>query len=235
MTATDTGYQTLIKEMPESERPRERLERYGPRALSNSELLAISLRTGSRRQNAVGLAQRLLSDFRGLHGLANASVQELCNVPGIGPAKAAQVKAAIELGRRLILASEGSRPTISCPADAADLLMAELSTEPQEQLRTVLLDTKHRLLRTTTVYVGSVNSAMVRVAEVFREAIKDNAVAIIVAHNHPSGDPTPSPEDVQVTEQIVRVGEMLDIKVLDHLIIGRQGFASLKERQLGFH
>ena len=234
MTVSDVAYHTQIKEMPEDERPRERLKRYGEKALSNTELLAIALRTGSQRENAVGLAQRLLSVFQGLHGLANASVQELCQVSGIGPAKAAQVKAAIELGRRLVLATDGSRPAITCPADAAELLMAELGTAPQEQLRVMLLDTKHRLQRTTTVYVGNVNSAVIRPAEVFREAIRDNALAIIVGHNHPSGDPTPSPEDVQVTQHLVQVGEMLEIKVLDHVIIGRQSFVSLKERGLGF-
>ena len=233
-TATDVHYHTQIKEMPEGERPRERLQRYGERALSTSELLAIALRTGSARENAVGLAQRLLSLFRDLGGLASASVQELCQVSGIGPAKASQIKAAIELGRRLVLASNGSRPVITCPADAANLLMADLSTEPQEQLRVLLLDTKHRVQRTTTVYVGNVNASMIRAAEVFREAIRDNAVAIIVAHNHPSGDPTPSPEDVQVTQQLVQVGQMLDIRVLDHIIVGRQAFVSLKERGLGF-
>ena len=234
MAVNEVPYHTQIKEMPVDERPRERLERYGEKALSNTELLAIALRTGSQRENAVGLAQRLLSVFQGLHGLANASVQELCQVSGIGPAKAAQVKAAIELGRRLVLATDGSRPAITCPADAAELLMAELGTAPQEQLRVMLLDTKHRLQRTTTVYVGNVNSAVIRPAEVFREAIRDNALAIIVGHNHPSGDPTPSPEDVQVTQHLVQVGEMLEIKVLDHVIIGRQSFVSLKERGLGF-
>ena len=230
----DVEYHTLIKEMPESERPRERLELYGEAALSNAELIAIALRTGSRTQNAVGLAFRLLAAFQGLGGLAQASVRELCEVPGVGPAKAAQLKAALELGRRLILSSGDTHPQITCPADAANLFMAAMSTAPQEQLRVMLLDSRHRVQRTTVVYVGNVNTSMIRVAEVFRQAIKDNAVAIVVAHNHPSGDPTPSPEDVRVTEQIVRAGEVLDIEVLDHLIIGKQRHVSLKERGLGF-
>lgn len=227
-------YHALIKEMPKNERPRERLALYGESALSNAELLAIALRTGSQKENAISLAQRLLAAFDGLSGLARASVQELCRVPGVKEAKAAQIKAALELGRRLILSVEDGRPQIRCPEDAATLLRASLCTEVQEQLRVMLLDSKHRVQRVHVVYVGNVNSAMIRVAEVFREAIKDNATAIIVAHNHPSGDPTPSPEDIQVTEQIVRVGRMLDVEVLDHLIIGRQQHISLKERGLGF-
>ncbi|TEU08828.1 MAG: JAB domain-containing protein [Anaerolineales bacterium] len=230
----DVEYHTLIKEMPKSERPRERLELYGEAALSNAELIAIALRTGSRTENALGLAQRLLTAFQGLGGLAQASVRELCEVSGIGPAKAAQLKAALELGRRLILSSGDSRPRITCPADAANLFLAAMSTEAQEQLRVMLLDSRHRVQRMSVVYVGNVNTSMIRVAEVFRQAVKDNSAAIVVAHNHPSGDPTPSPEDVRVTEQMVRAGKMLDIEVLDHLIIGKQRYVSLKERGLGF-
>ncbi len=230
----EAEYRTLIKEMPKSERPRERLELYGEAALSNAELIAIALRTGSRTENALGLAQRLLTAFQGLGGLAQASVRELCEVSGIGPAKAAQLKAALELGRRLILSSGDSRPRITCPADAANLFLAAMSTEAQEQLRVMLLDSRHRVQRMSVVYVGNVNTSMIRVAEVFRQAVKDNSAAIVVAHNHPSGDPTPSPEDVRVTEQMVRAGKMLDIEVLDHLIIGKQRYVSLKERGLGF-
>ena len=230
---TQAEYHTLMKEMPEGERPRERLEFYGESALSSAELIAIALRTGSRSENAVGLAQRLLSRFQGLGGLARASIRELCEVSGIGPAKAAQVKAALELGRRLILASGQDRPLITCPADAANLFRARMGTEPQEQLRVLLLNTKHHMQRMPVVYVGNVNTSMIRVAEVFREAIKDSAPAIIVAHNHPSGDPTPSLEDIQVTQALVKAGQMLDIKVLDHVIVGQQRYISLKERGLG--
>ncbi len=230
----DTEYRAIIKELPADERPRERLERYGENALSNSELLAIALRTGSQHESAIALATRLLAIFDGLGGLARASFHELCAVHGIGPAKAAQLKAALEIGRRLIICSEQGRPQINSPADAAGLFQAAMSTEPQEQLRVMLLDSKHRVQRISVVYVGNVNTAVVRIAEVFREAIKDNAVAIIIAHNHPSGDPTPSPDDVRVTEEIVRAGKMLDVEVLDHLIIGRQRYLSLKERGLGF-
>lgn len=227
-------YRTLIKEMPVNERPRERLEFYGAAALSNAELLAIALRTGSQRANAVELANQLLTRFRDLRGLVRASVLELCEIPGIGPAKATQIKAALELGRRLALSSGEERLQIKSPEDAANLLMAAMGDEMQEQLRVLLLDSKYYVLRMPVVYVGNVNTAIVRMAEVFRDAIKDNSVAIIVAHNHPSGDPTPSREDIALTEDLVRAGALLGISVLDHLVIGKQRYISLKERGLGF-
>ncbi|MEA3336266.1 MAG: DNA repair protein RadC, partial [Chloroflexota bacterium] len=226
------GYRPTIHDLPAGERPRERLEHYGSAALSTAELLAILLRVGTGGENAVRMAERVLAHFDGLPGLAQASVAELCQAKGIGPAKAVQIKAGLELGRRLLVTAPHERPQVRSPADAANLLMAEMSILPQEHLRTVLLDTRNRVLRIPTVYVGSLNSAVVRVGEVFREAIRVNCAALIVVHNHPSGDPTPSPEDVQVTRMIVEAGDMLNIDVLDHLIIGRQRFVSLKERGL---
>ncbi|MFH1084214.1 MAG: DNA repair protein RadC [Chloroflexota bacterium] len=228
------GYHTLIKELPEGERPRERLQQHGAGMLSNAELIAIALRTGTHRDNAVGLAQHLLKRFGGLAGIARASVTELCDVPGIGPAKAAQVQAALELGRRLILAGGDARPQITSPEDAAVLLSAQMAHQPQEQLRVLLLDTKHYVQRDVLLYTGNVNTSLIRIGEVFRDAVKENATAIVVGHNHPSGDPTPSPEDVRVTQEIVRAGQLLDIKVLDHIIVGDQRYVSLKEKGLGF-
>jgi DNA repair protein RadC len=229
-----TTYHTGIKELPEEERPRERLMIYGARALSTPELIAIALRTGSHTHSALTLAQRLLSTCHGLEGLSQASVEELCQVPGIGPAKASQLLAAIELGRRAILTQGDPRPQIGCPQDAANLLASRMADALQEELHVLLLNTRHRVMRAVTVYQGSVNSAQIRTAEVFREAIRDNAKAIIVAHNHPSGDTSPSTDDVQVTAALVQAGRLLDIEVLDHLIIGRGEHTSLKERGLGF-
>ena len=223
-----------IHDLPQGERPRERLRHYGPGALSTPELLAIILRVGTGSENAVRLAERLLASFEGLPGLAQATVSELCQEKGIGPAKAVQIKAALEMGRRLLTTSPHERPQVRSPADAANLLMAEMSLLQQEHLRVVLLDTRNRVLGIPTVYVGSLKSAMVRVAEVFRHAVRINAAAMIVAHNHPSGDPTPSPEDVQVTRTLVEAGQLLSIELLDHIIIGRQRYVSLKERGLGF-
>ena len=227
-------YHPTIKDLPTTERPRERLEHHGPEALSNTELLAITLRTGVGGQNVLELSNSLLAQHGGLVGLARASFTELRATKGIGPVKVAQLKAALELGRRLLVTAPQARPQVRSPADAANLLMGEMGLLEQEHLRTLLLDTKNHVLGSPTIYVGSVNTSLIRVAEVFREAIRANCAGIIVAHNHPSGDPTPSPEDVAVTEQIVAAGKLLDIEVVDHLVIGHQRYVSLKERGLGF-
>ena len=228
-------YHPLIRDLPEEERPRERLERYGAAALSNSELLAILLRVGVEGQSAVTLAQAILVQFGGLAGLARASISELCRMRGLGLAKAVQIKAALELGRRLLAASPEERPQIKSPADAANLVMLEMSLLPQEEFWVILLDTRNNVLGIDKLYKGSLNSSLIRIGEVFRGAIRQNCAAIIPVHNHPSGDPTPSPEDVLVTRQIVQAGELLDIEVLDHLIIGQQRYVSLKERGMGFN
>jgi len=231
---TEAEYHTLIKEMPAAERPRERLMYHGAEVLSNAELLAITLRVGSLHENAVSLAQHLLSQFEGLDGLARASVKELCEVPGIGPAKAAQLKAALELGKRMASYDEATRPRISSPDDAAPRFIAAMGDGLQEQFCVLHLDNKNRVIRMPRIYQGSANAAVMRLGEIFREAVRDNAVRVIVAHNHPSGDLTPSPEDIKATQEIVKAGKMLDIEVLDHLIIGRHGYLSLKSRGLGF-
>ena len=227
-------YHYTIGDMPVGERPRERLQHSGASALSNAELLAIMLRTGTSRENVLQLSTRLILQYGGLEGLARASFSELCQEHGVGEAKVTQIKAALELGRRLGASSSDARPQISSPADAAALLQTEMSLLEQEHLRTLLLDTKNRVLASPTISIGSLNANHVRIGELFREAIRANCAAIIIAHNHPSGDPTPSPEDVQVTRQIVEAGKMLDIEVLDHLIIGNYRYVSLKERGLGF-
>ena len=184
--------------------------------------------------NALYEAQQIVVRFGGLIGVGRASLTELESVVGVGPSKAAQIHAALELGRRLVTEPPEARPQVRSPADAAGLLMAEMGLLEQEHMRTLLLDTKNHVVGSPTIYVGSVNTTMIRVAEVFQAAIKANCAGIIVAHNHPSGDPSPSPEDVAVTQQIVAAGKLLDIDVLDHLIIGQQRYVSLKERRLGF-
>ena len=223
-----------IRELPASEQPRERLRDSGPAALSDAELLAILLRVGVQGTNVVQLAQQLLVEHRGWSGLLRADYSELCRRRGMGQAKAATLKAAMEIGRRLLIAGVDDRPQIKSPADVASLLMLEMSHLDQEHLRAVLLDTKNRVQEIATIYVGSVNSAQVRIGEVFRDAVRRNSTAMIVAHNHPSGDPSPSPEDILVTRQIVEAGKLLDIDVLDHLIIGRGRYVSMRERGLGF-
>jgi DNA repair protein RadC len=227
-------YNLTIHDMARGDRPRERLLHVGERALNTSELLAICIRIGVGGENVVRLAERLLSQFGGLPGLSRASIEELTQVHGIGPAKAVEIKAALELGRRLLASTPEERPKVTQPADAANLLMSEMMFLEQEELRVVLLDTRNRVLSTPTIYRGSLNTSVVRIGELFRPAIRSNAAALIVAHNHPSGDPAPSPEDVNVTRQVVKAGSLLNIDVLDHIIIGRQKFVSLKERGLGF-
>jgi DNA repair protein RadC len=223
-----------ITDLAADERPRERLGKLGPQALSNAELLAILLRVGVTGENAVQVGQRLLQTFGGLAGLHRATFDEVRAQHGIGNAKAAQIKAAIELGRRLTLESPEERPAINSPAEAAALVQYEMSGLEQEHLRVILLDTRNRVLDIVEIYRGSVNSSQIHIGEVFKPAIRRNATAIIVIHNHPSGDPTPSPDDVAVTRAILQAGKLLDIDVLDHMVIGQGRWVSLKERGLGF-
>ena len=223
-----------ITDLATNERPRERLAHLGPQALATSELLAILLRVGVTGENAVQVGQRLIKDFGGISGLHRAKFDELCKQRGIGNAKAAQIKAALELGYRLSLEKPEERPAVNSPADAAALVEYEMSALEQEHLRVILLDTRNRVLEIVEVYKGSVNSSQVQVGEIFKAAIRRNAPALIVVHNHPSGDPTPSPDDVVVTRAIVQAGKLLDVDVLDHMIIGQGRWVSLKERGLGF-
>ena len=230
-------YHLLIRDLPTGERPRERLRDHGATYLSNAELIAILLRTGTPAENVIDLATRLLSQYGGLDGLARASFPELTRLHGMGDAKTAQLKAALELGRRLLATTGEARVTIHSPQDVANLLMAEMAFLDQEHFRALMLNTKNQVLSISEVYKGNVSSAVVRAGEVFQEAVRSNCPAIILVHNHPSGDPTPSPEDVQVTRQLVEAGKLLDIDVLDHVIIGQAasgGFVSLKEKGLGF-
>ena len=234
MTEQDPRPAYRITDLHVADRPRERLASLGAQALSSAELIAILLRVGVKGENAVAVGQRLLKKFGGLSGLHRAPFNELKKQHGIAEAKAAQIKAAIELGRRLTLESPEERPAVNSPADAAALVAYEMSALEQEHLRVILLDRRNRVLETVEVYKGSVNSSQVRVGEVFKEAIRKNASALIVVHNHPSGDPTPSPDDVAVTRAIVQAGKLLDLEVLDHMVIGQGRWVSMKERGLGF-
>ncbi len=223
-----------ICDLSEGDRPRERLASLGAQALTTAELIAILLRVGVPGESAVQVGQRLLRHFGGISGLHRASFEEICAQHGIAKAKASQIKAAIELGRRLTLEKSDEKPSIHSPADAAALVQYEMSALDQENLRVMLLNTRNRVLGILDVYRGSLNSSQVRVGELFRGAIQKNAAAIIIVHNHPSGDPTPSPDDVALTRSVVEAGRLLDIEVLDHLVIGLGRWVSLKERRLGF-
>jgi DNA repair protein RadC len=215
---TAANYHLTLREWPESERPRERLIAHGPSYLSNAELLAIVLRTGTAGKTVLSMAENLLAGQGGLAGLRRASVQELvARQLGLGPAKADQ------------------QPLhVGGAEDVAGLLMLQMADLEQEQLRLVLLNAKNDVISWPVVYTGGLRTAVVRAGEVFKEPIRQNASAIIVVHNHPSGDPTPSPEDVNLTHQLVQLGKQLDIDVIDHLIIGRGRWVSLRSKGLGF-
>jgi DNA repair protein RadC len=224
-----------ISDISVEERPREKMAAHGASVLSDSELIAILLRTGIQGENAVELGKRLLLEFGGIRGIHQTSLDEFRQAKGIGLAKASQIKAAIELGRRLNSMEGEERPVISTPGDVVDLVQYEMLGFPQEHLWVLLLNTKNQVFRVEKIYKGTLNSSTVRIAELFRPAITRNAAAIVLVHNHPSGDPTPSSEDVRLTRSVVQSGKLLDIEVLDHIIIGGAGnYASLKQKKLGF-
>ncbi|WP_054951466.1 RadC family protein [Numidum massiliense] len=222
----------MIRDVPVDERPRERLMQYGATALSNAELIAILLRTGTSSQSAKHLAERILSAAGGLKGLTDSSIETLTQVKGIGPAKAVQVLAGVELGRRISRALPEERFAIRSPQDAADLMMDELQHLQQEHFVCLFLNTKNEVLAKETVFVGSLNASIVHPREVFKRAISRVSAAIICLHNHPSGDPTPSREDRYVTKRLKQAGELIGIDVLDHIIIGEQRFYSMKDNGL---
>lgn len=203
--------------------------RLGAEALSHAELLAILLRTGSRRESAVHLAQRVLQDSGGLRRFAERSWDELTHIPGIGPAKALELQASLELGRRVARSRLPEAALIAGPQDAADLLMEELRRLREEHFVVLFLNTKNRVIGRQTLSIGSLNASIVHPREVFRAAIRRSSASILCAHNHPSGDPTPSPEDKQLTRRLAEAGELVGIELLDHIVIGDNRFVSLKE------
>ena len=227
---TAVRHPLMIKELPSDERPREKLRDNGAQVMSNSELLAILLRSGNQDESALRLAEHLLERQGGLAGLCGATAEALEQVKGIGEAKASTVLAAIELGRRVALLEPAQRLTIKTPDDVAALLLPRFRYESREHFLAVLLSTKNHVLKTAVISIGSLNASIVHPRELFREAINCRAAAVILAHNHPSGDPTPSPEDVALTRKLVEAGSLLDIPVLDHLILGDGKFISLKEK-----
>jgi DNA repair protein RadC len=218
-----------MKTVAPHDRPREKLERAGAGSLGDNELLAIVLGQGMPRASALELANAVLAAVGGLHGLVRATPDDLRRIPGIGAARAAQLVAAIEAGRRTLVRGRRERLQILSSRDVAELLMPQFGSRPVEQFGVVLLDTKHRVLRTSLLSVGTLDASIVHPREVFREAASGGAAAIIVFHNHPSGDPRPSPDDVALTRRLIRAGEMMGIDVLDHVIIAESRFHSLRE------
>lgn len=223
-----------IREMPPTERPRERLAARGAAGLSSAELVGLLWGSGSRGRSAVDLAEDVLARHDGLTGLARATDVELESVPGIGAAKAAQLAAAFELGRRLLADWPAGRWTIRSARDVADRLVLQMGRLEREELRVVLLNTKNVVLRVATVYQGNVSSSLVRVGELYRDAVRLNATGVILVHNHPSGDPTPSPDDLHLTAEALAAGRLLDIDLLDHLVVGHDAWVSLRDRGVSF-
>ncbi len=229
------SYQPMIRDLPHGERPRERLKEYGPKYLSNTELIAILLRTGVQGENVLSMSSRLLARRDGLAGLGRSTFAELCAERGLSEAKACQILAALELGRRFVSLAPQERSTINSPQDVANLLAAEMASFDQEHLRVLFLNTRNEVVGIQEIYVGNVNTAVVREAEVLRPPVRDNAPSIILVQNHPSGDPTPSAEDVLITRNLVAAGKLLGIELLDHVVIGSGNrYVSLNEKGLGF-
>ena len=225
-------YCPTIKELPPEERPRERLIKHGPGALSTSELIALLIRTGKQGLNAKQVADQMLAHFGSAKELASASIEQLCKIDGIEQAKAAQIHAAIEFGKRLHPFTPDTRPSIGSPQDVANLLMPELRYQKKETLKSVLLDAKNRVIAVRTVSIGDLTQSIATGREVFKDAVAASAASLIVAHNHPSGDPTPSTDDVTTTKRLIQAGALLGIELLDHIVIGDGHFVSLRERGL---
>ena len=230
----DSHYRPMIKDLPQTERPRERLKNYGAASLSNVELIAILLRTGVEGESVLEMTTRLLIRYKGLDGIARASFGELCREKGVSEAKACQLLAALELGRRLVSLKPEERPIVRTPQDIANLLMGEMIFLDQEHLRVVLLNVRNQVVGVSEVYVGNVSGTWSPATEVRSPAVSEKCSSILLVHNHPSGDPTPSAEDVRVTEQVAEASRLMDIELLDHIVLGRHKFVSLKERGLGF-
>lgn len=219
-----------MMDLPKNERPQERLLRYGAESLSNPELLAIILRCGTSKENVLTLCTRLLKEFGGLKGLSDLLPEDLMAMDGIKEAKAAKILAIMELSKRLAGFKSGEEYKISTPKDAADIVMSEMKDLKQEVLKVIYLNTKNKVMGISVVSMGSLNSSIVHPREVFSQAIKRSSASIIICHNHPSGDPTPSGEDINITRRLKECGKIIGIDLLDHIIIGDGVYISLKEK-----
>ncbi len=220
----------MLKDFPQDERPRERLIQNGPASLSNHELIALLLRTGTKNESVLQLSNRLLNKFDGLRLLKDASLTEITEVNGIGAAKAVQVLAAVEIGRRISNLVFEERYAIRSPEDAANYVMNDMRFLSQEHFVCLYLNTKNQILSKQTIFIGSLNASIVHPREVYKEAFRQSAASIICLHNHPSGDPAPSREDIDVTKRLAECGKIIGIEILDHIIIGEKKFVSLKEK-----
>ncbi|MDO7786259.1 RadC family protein [Desulforamulus aquiferis] len=222
----------VLRELPPEQRPRERMIKEGSGSLSDIDLLAIILRTGTAKASALELAAGIIGRFRDLRNLSQATIEELSTIKGIGAVKAVQVKAALELGKRLASLPSEDRTVIRCPEDVCSLVMEELRDLDREFFQALLLNTKNQVISRETISIGTLNASMVHPRELYKIAIRRSAAAVILVHNHPSGDPTPSREDISLTKRLIEAGEIIGIDVLDHIIIGDNKFISLKSKGL---
>lgn len=220
----------MIRDFPKDERPRERFIQNGPESLSNHELVALMLRTGTKDESVLQLANRLLTHFEGLRLLKDATLNEITSIKGIGMAKAIQLLASVELGRRISNLNYDDRYVIRSPEDGAKYMMNDMRFLTQEHFVALYLNTKNQVLHKQTIFIGSLNASIVHPREVFKQAIRRSAASVICLHNHPSGDPSPSQEDIEVTKRLSECGKIIGIELLDHLIIGENKFVSLKEK-----
>lgn len=225
-------HSTAVREMPQEERPRERLSRLGAEALSDAELLAVLFRTGTREMGAVALASKVVQHFQNLRGLARASLEEMQEVKGLGAVKSIEIKAALELGKRLAQHVDAPRPRIRSVDDVAALLMIQFKDCESEEFKCLLMNTKNEVTRIVTVSTGGLDATLAMPRDVFKCAVRDSASAVIVCHNHPSGDPEPSHDDIKLTRRLAEAGETLGIRFLDHVVFGDGRFVSLKDRGL---
>jgi len=225
-------HSTAVRELPPEERPRERLAQLGPEALRDAELIAVLFRTGTRETGAVALADKVIRHFGDLRALARASIDELQQVKGLGRVKAIEIKAALELGKRLAAHTAVARTKITCAEDVVRLLMIRYKDCETEEFKVLLLNTKNEVLKTLDISSGVLDATLALPRDVFRQAVREGASAVIVCHNHPSGDPEPSRDDISLTKRLAEAAEIIGIRLLDHVVFGDGRHVSLKERNL---
>ena len=225
-------YSTAVRELPPEERPRERLAKLGPEALKDAELIAVIIRSGTREMGAVALAEKAIREFKDLRGVARASIEELKTVKGLGEVKAIEIKAALELGKRLAAHTADLRPKINSAEDVSRLLMIPFKDCEIEVFKVLLMNPKNEVIKIDDVSRGSLDASVALPREVFRRAVRDGAVNVIVCHNHPSGDPEPSRADIALTRRLQESGELIGISLLDHIVFGDGRYVSLKERNM---
>jgi DNA repair protein RadC len=221
-----------VRDLPRQERPRERLQKFGPEALSAQELLALVIGRGIPKKSVINIAQELLAKFGNIRAISQATIEELCQIKGIGLAKAAQIKACFELGKREDLEPELKDFDIKNPESVVKAIRASIKDKAKEHFKLILLNPRNKIISISTISIGTLNASLVHPREVFKDAIVHSAASVVLAHNHPSGDPEPSEDDITITKRLIEAGKILGVEVIDHIIVGKNGFFSFKEKGL---